>query len=185
MTRRLGGILILGGLGLVLALSGGALAGGAAGPLDPLMVLRGDQQVTRVEVVATRAAAQRLRVSWGNPATSVDLVLSNEALTVADAQTVRRVTAGVYVPAGRTLGSAQLLALEHVTRRVAGICLGQTVPDLAGALRVQLGRALPAAGPLMGLPGGVRVEVRPDNGGAWLQVSVPLGQGTPRCGLPS
>ncbi|GGO32012.1 hypothetical protein [Deinococcus humi] len=170
---------------LMAALQTGAQAGGGEGLLDPLALLRQDSRVTRVEVLATHATVQRWRVLWNDAAAQMDVMFSNEAVTAAQAQTVRRITVALQVPADRDLTLPQVRALDQVTRKLAVACLGQEVPVLTDVLRGRLGRPLPSPGPLLHFPTGLQIDVEQGDAGAlsgpWLQVTVPLGQHLARC----
>ncbi len=172
-------------VGLLAAVQTGAQAGGGGGVLDPLALLRQDSRMTQVEALMTHATVQRWRVRWGEPATLLDLLFSNEAVTAAQAQTVRQITAALQVPGDRALTLSQVRALDQVIHMLAADCLSQAVPVLTDLLRGRLDRPLPAPGTVVHLTDGLSIDVVPgEAGGRCLQVTVRLGGPPPRCQMP-
>ena len=99
----------------------GARADG--GLTDPATLLRRSGQVQQFEVVATASSARRVRLRWGVGHVPVDVIFASEAVTAAQAQTVRRITVSVEIPAGRRPTAGQRWALRSVAQVLAAACL--------------------------------------------------------------
>ncbi len=99
----------------------GARADG--GLTDPATLLRRSGQVQKFEVVATASSARRVRLRWGVGHIPVDVIFASEAVTAAQAQTVRRITVVVEIPAGQRPTAGQRQALRSVAQVLAAACL--------------------------------------------------------------